>query len=109
VARVVYSNRFIAAEGTGNNTYSYTIPDGFRGDIRDFSGTIQGDDIAPVSVFGVANGVNFYYVAVPFQRNISFHWEGRVVLEAGEVVEAIVTSDSALVDVYISGYLLTVP
>jgi hypothetical protein len=111
VAPPVYSVRLGQWSLPAGATESYTVPVGHRAIIRDVSGCIFP---------GPATGTNFefdaastaiYVCEAPPSCSVPFHWEGRLVLDAGESfsVSNQFGITGARVDVAVSGYLLTLP
>lgn len=105
MARAVYSVTFMQIAGL-DGRHDYVVPSGFRAVVRDI------DVFAHVSVaardihiIGQA-GQTFYWFDWNTGDTSAQHWSGRVVLDPGSLLRA---QSSDLVDVTISGYLLTLP
>lgn len=109
MASPVFSTEFLDFEVAGARTTTYIVPDGFRAVVRDVSGTIQGDDVGPATVYCFAGSANFFSVQLPAQRGRAFHWDGRVVIAEGATIIVTTDADSAQFDVHVSGYLLSLP
>jgi hypothetical protein len=108
VSKPVYTQRFIAEQGL-SSTVDWPVPSGFRAVIRDVSGNFGASSPGFEIRCFIANGaaVCFFAYDAGLGLDQPFHWEGRVVAEAGELVRAQVITGNA--DVVISGYLLTLP
>jgi hypothetical protein len=103
---VAYSTSFIVFPGL-TSTLSFTVPPGFRAVIRDVA-VFHGIQIPPVEViFSGQFGTKFWHVLDNGSGPFSAHWEGRVVVEAGNDITAAVVAGNA--DVTVSGYLLSLP
>lgn len=102
----VYSTQFFGGALAGDETHNlYEVPTGYVAVVRD------------VSLFSQSSGSNgcyagsdagyAYFSALDQPQYASPHWEGRVVMNAGEVMTlGIFSGDWTCV---ISGYLLTSP
>lgn len=98
-----YSTQFVAGNVAG--VVSYPVPQGSVVVVRDISIASQSDCSARFYVAGVAM---FLRVELPTQIGgapWSYHWSGRLVLRAGQVLEA--SPAVGNFDCVISGYLLS--
>jgi hypothetical protein len=106
----VYSTEFISGTfGTSGGNLSIAVPAGVKWVVRDISGTI-GDSSVQTSVDANKGAVSFFTHFEPggLTGPRSFHWEGRVVLEASEILE-FSTGGLSAVSVYVGGYTLVLP
>jgi hypothetical protein len=88
---------------TTGSTYTYTVGTGATAIIRS------------IDVMALGTGTTEYYVGVgttagifvgtTLSPNVSVHWEGRQVLNSGQVLEALITGAAGTV--MVSGYLFT--
>lgn len=99
----VYSQRFILSHGGGSP--DFVVPVGYRGVIRQIE-AFNASAVAPENAQLVADtsGGTVYQVLVP-PSEMSLA-EVRFVFEPGERFHAILDSD---VDLYVGGYLLSLP
>lgn len=106
MARAVYSTQFLAAQGSGFGAVSYVVPAAFVAVVRDIalfqSPGAAGDLIvvdAPSSGYLLAE-------AEAGGDNVTVHWTGNLVLNAGQQIIASGFGTAAQAAV-VSGYLLT--
>jgi hypothetical protein len=110
VSQQVYSTRFVKTLLTGTNTTYYTVPAGTVAVVRTM--TVAWVSLARAG--GVAqvllNGANSFVWIVPIAASTaaSDHWEGNMVLPAGELLRAAATATGTIF-LTISGFLLSVP
>jgi hypothetical protein len=101
----IYSTRFLGLRTVTGTTYTYTVPTGATAVIRS------------IDVMALAAGTTEFYVGLgttagifvgtTLTANVSEHWEGRQVLNAGDVLEALITGAAGTI--MVSGYLFTSP
>lgn len=89
----VYSTRFC-----DDSNVDYTVPADQVAVVRDISGIGLGAGGWQVAIAGAG-----YIAAGEVTENSAFHWEGRAVANAGEVIFANLAETS----IVISGYLLS--
>ena len=98
----IYSTRFaLITSSSAGPTTLYTVPTGFKAIVRDVSG------LASAAPAGLAVGVNAaesFFSGLSLSNLESFHWEGRVVLNAGDTLALFVLAGT--VQLVVSGYLL---
>ena len=107
MARPLYSTRFLAPSGAGNQTVDYTVPAGYIAIVRDVTAYLGGDTVEvaqcyltdPQCVLLSANGST--------DGAGVRQWTGRQVLEAGEVLQALILT-TVFTSLIASGYLFTV-
>lgn len=105
----VYSDHFIVQDLVSPALVNYVVPAGFKAVVRDISAVLE-------AVFGEAGSLQCSaglvifakWDAAPQQRR-TIHWDGRVVLNAGEQLQARADGSGFDAQVIVSGYLLTLP
>lgn len=102
---VIYSERFLLEQGLTGSA-SITVDTGYVLVIRDISGYFGSQSTAP-SVVLTLNGAKVFEADTPPLSLTAFHWEGRVVAEAGDVIEVAMQNGNC--DIAVSGYRLTAP
>lgn len=101
----VYTERFILEQGlTGSS--SITVDPGYTLVVRDISGYFGSESTAP-SVVATVNGAKFFEADTPPLSLTAFHWEGRVALNPGDVLEVAMQNGNC--DICVTGYRLTLP
>jgi hypothetical protein len=111
VAAPVYSSQLLQARLPDNTTATEVVPAGVIWVVRDISGVIFPGPNSGTNVEVDADSTAIFTQEAPPGCSIPFHWEGRVVLAAGQ---ALVASNqfgvlSTEVQLIISGYVLTLP
>lgn len=103
----LYSSNFAQLHNY-SGLYAYTVPDDTLLVLRDVCiyGAAAIDTAINVFIQG-DEGQTLHWVTIDADTTVSDHWEGRVVLGAGQQLYADVTSGEA--DITMSGYLLTSP
>jgi len=104
----IYSTQFAAVNLTGSLTTLYTVPAGFVAVVRDVSGFMTTTTVGEAIVLSLqlAN-VNFATFQSDGSTYQDVHWEGRVVMPAGESLQ--VADSVAAGALVVSGYLLAAP
>lgn len=105
----VYSTQFLSNSVIGNHTESYTVPAGYRAVLRDISGVAIGGSAVTLIYSIAAADATVLLAQVPPQVNTPIHWEGRVVLNAGNQISVSVAGAGTASQWTISGYLLALP
>lgn len=111
MAPPVYSTQFIAALLAADASAIYTVPDGFVIVVRDISGVIFPGPTSGTNIEVDCGEFAIFSAEAPPSCTVTFHWEGRVVMPAGQHLQAFnqFGTGSAEVAIVISGYLLTAP
>jgi hypothetical protein len=110
MAQQVYSTRFVKTALTGTNTTYYTVPQGNVAVVRTM--TMAWVSLARAGGVGqvLLNGANSFVwiVAIAASTADSAHWEGNMVMPAGELLRAAATATGTIF-LTVSGFLLSVP
>lgn len=101
----VYSTRFIGQQVATSTPITYTVPTGFVAVVRSISvaPTATGLTEAQVSLSSAA----ILFVVASGTLHVSQHWDGRQVLNAGEVLQCTCAGSNCFF--MVSGYLLQLP
>jgi hypothetical protein len=101
---IPYSTQFAASSPTGPGGFPlYTVPAGYVAVVRDLE---VGSASAVTGFFSIQGGPGFAaFNITQSSGDISFQWQGRVVLNAGETLEFI-GNTAAQYSVIASGFLL---
>lgn len=110
MARPAYSTAFIHEQIIVDGFTEYVVPDGYIVVLRDLDVIVEQGLNESAQVTVTTEGITFQYVRAPPGPNVIFQWQGRQVKSAGTVISAEITSldDTAVANVLLSGYLLTV-
>lgn len=106
---VPYSTRFAAAELATETTTLYTVPADYVAVVRDLElyGNVASDAEVALEITAPGPLTIIWFVVNPLVPGAWDHWEGRVVLNAGDELVAVTTVNG--VHVTVSGYLLSAP
>lgn len=109
LGQVPYSTRFAAAELGSETTTLYTVPAQYVAVVRDVElyGNVGSDAEVALEVTVPGPLTIIWFVVNPLAPGAWVHWEGRVVLNAGDDLIAVTTVNG--VHVTVSGYLLSAP
>lgn len=104
--RAVYSTRFLGSYQASPFTETATVPLGYVWVVKSASALLFGASAADLTVLIVGSGANVAYLAPSSAAAQQVTWNGMVVLEAGETIEA--AGEGIVGCRYsISGYALT--
>jgi hypothetical protein len=108
MARLYSTNLILDTIDSGSDA-SYDVEDGFVVVIRDISATVINPYDAPGATWWVAvDGLNIAQWYYPPDVYTTEHWEGRVVAPGPLTITADSDGD-VVVELAVSGYLLTLP
>jgi hypothetical protein len=105
----LYSTRFLLERSGAGAGPKYVVPNGYIAIVRDISATSATGttDTVALGVYAGAAGLEAQFATGEvFSNTQAFHWEGRVVVYAGEDIQV---SSTDLVSYTVSGYLLYAP
>lgn len=106
----VYSTQFVSNTFSTGGGAVLVVPDGHTWVIRDVTAVFDNDNFGGATVQVGTAECSFWQASRPTFYVGSAHWEGRVVLPAGEQLTVAVSGAAANgVDVTVSGYDLTTP
>lgn len=108
----VFSKLLGSASNVSTSTVAlYTVPAGFRAVVRDITIYQNATPLLPNNQFSFQTTtptVLFWVVPVwQYVTGKTYHWEGRQVMNAGNVLNAVITGSAFYIRV--SGYELTLP
>jgi len=105
----LYSTRFLIERAGAGAGPKYFVPNGYIAIVRDVSATSATGttDVVALGVYAGPDGTEAQFATGEVASNSqAFHWEGRVVVLAGEDIQVSSTDEISYI---ISGYLLYAP
>lgn len=109
MARAVFSQMLLGdAISPGEPELEFVVPAGYVAVVRDISATLTTVSLQDEKLVVSAGTAAIYQAIGPPGATRSFHWEGRCVLDTGEVLAIAAFGDPASNwGIRISGYLLS--